>query len=104
MSAATSGGVPSGIGIAAAAGTTCDEAIVPIAQYVRTSPSPLAQCVRDVPSGIRWLYEGETGHSQTRPARHERQTPHGTSHESATRRPTSRPVAEASTPGPSAST
>ena len=32
MSAATSGGVPSGIGIAAAAGTTCDDAIVPIAQ------------------------------------------------------------------------
>ena len=31
-SAATSGGVPSGIGIAAAAGTTCASAIVPIAQ------------------------------------------------------------------------
>ena len=32
ISAATSGGVPSGIGIAAAAGTTWASAIVPIAQ------------------------------------------------------------------------
>src|SRR4029079_17495595 len=77
MSAATSGGVPSGIGIAAAGGTTCDDAIVPIAHYVRTSPPAPARRVRDVPSGMRWLYDGETGHSQTRPAAHDAHRPHG---------------------------
>ena len=100
MSAATSGGVPSGIGIAAAAGTTCDDAIVPIAQYVRTSTPPPARRVREVPSGIRWLYDSNTGHSrEPRPATHDRQRPHGTSHDSATSRPTLSPVATGSSPG-----
>src|SRR4029450_4020070 len=72
MSAATAGSVPSGSGIAAAAGTTDASAIVPIAQYDRIpSPPPGARNGR-VPSSNVWRYGGESGQAQTWPARHER--------------------------------
>ena len=45
-------------------------------------------------------YDGESGHSQIRPRRHERQTPHGINHDRATRSLTRGVV----TPGPTAST
>ena len=99
MSAATAGSTPSGRGIAAASGTTEAPAIVPIPQYDRTgSPSPVASTV--APSGILCRNDGESGHAHGRPARHDRQTPHGTSQDKATGWPTRTLV----TPGPTAST
>ena len=87
MSAATAGSTPSGRGIAAASGTTVASAIVPMPQYDRIgSPSSVASTV--APSGIRCANDGESGHAHGRPARHERQRPHGTSHDSATGCPT----------------
>jgi hypothetical protein len=87
ISAATAGSTPSGSAIAAATGTTVASAMVAIPQYDRTAASPGRASVsaRTVaPSGIRWRNEGESTHAQTRPARHERHTPHGTSHDRAT--------------------
>ena len=84
--AATSGGVPSGTGIAAAAGTFWRSANVPIAQYVRTSPPPARRSAAR-PLGIRCVYDGLSEQFQTLPARHDRQRPHGISQLSATRTP-----------------
>ena len=83
MSAATAGSTPSGSGMAAASGTTVVAAIVPIPQYDSTgSPASVVSAV--APSGSRCRNEGDTGHAHGRPVRHHRQTPHGTSHDSAT--------------------
>ena len=83
MSAAIAGSTPSGRAIAASVGTTAAPAIVPIPQYDRTgSPSSVARTV--APSGIRWRNDGESGQAHGRPPRHDRQTPHGTSHDNAT--------------------
>ena len=64
MSAATSGGVPSGTGIAAAAGTFWRSANVPIAQYVRMS-RPRASWRAARPLGMRCVYEGLAEQLQT---------------------------------------
>ena len=60
MSAAAAGSTPSGIGMAAAAGTTSASARVPIAQYVSTS-CPVDRRQRAPPSGMRWRKDGEFG-------------------------------------------
>ena len=67
----TAGSTPSGSGIAAAAGTTDASAIVAIAQYDRTPRNAVS------PSSRLCRYDGESGHSQIRPRRQERHTPHG---------------------------
>ena len=76
--AATAGSVPSGMGIAAAAGTTLASAMVAMAQYERTSRNAVS------PSSRVCRYDGESGHAQVCPRRHERHTPHGMSHDKAT--------------------
>ena len=83
MSAATAGSTPSGSGMAAASGTTVvvGHRADPAVRQDRLAGSVVSAVA---PSGRRCRNEGESGHAHGRPARHQRQTPHGTSHDSAT--------------------
>ena len=93
ISAATSGGVPSGIGIAAAAGTTWD---APSSRSRSTSGRrrhwrPVASATSRPASG--GCTTATPGTPRPGRRRHDRQRPHGTSHDSATSRPSPAPRA-----------
>ena len=99
ISAATSGGTPSGMGTTALAGTTWWVLMVPMERYARTG-DPSARERRVVPSAWAWRRDGEPEQSHWRPRWHSRQRRHGAYQVSAT----GRPMTPGSSPGPTAST